>query len=98
MRARINPVRSVTKKQKVAAREYLQQESRGVVRRIFKLFCVVLHDELGIGKVRYSRVLGKVTKMCEEKNNDPVFWSHVDMAVKQIGLDFQNEDYDAMGE
>lgn len=102
MRARINPARSVTKKQKAAVKEYIQQELRqqqkGSTRRIFKLFCVALHEEYGFGKKRLSNVLHNVTKVCEEKRDDPVFWTHIDRAIEQIGLEFPQEDYEAMGE
>lgn len=102
MRARIKPTYAVTKKQKEAVKEYIKQEMRveqvGSTRRVFKLFCVALHDEYGFGKGRLSKVLGKVSTVCDEKRDDPVFWSHVDRAIEQIGLDFIKEDYDAMGE
>lgn len=102
MRARIKPVHSVTKKQKAAVKEYVKEELRvqqmGSIRRVFKLFCVALHDEYGFGKYRLSNVLENVTTVCESKRNDPVFWTHVDRAIEQIGLEFQKEDYEAMGE
>lgn len=102
MRARIKPVYSVNKKQKDAVKEYVQQELRlqhiGSTRRIFKLFCVALHDEYGFGKSRLSNVLCKVTTVCEEKKDDPVFWTHVDRAIEQIGLEFPKEDYALLGE
>ena len=102
MRARIKPANAVTKKQKEAAREYIKQElyvqQVGVTRRVFKLFCVALHDEYGFGKQRLSNVLSNVSTVCEEKKDDPVFWTHVDKVIEQIGLEFQKEDYDMMGE
>ena len=100
MRARVKPVHAVTNKQKAAVKEYLRQEIRqqhaGTTRRIFKLFCVALHEEYGFGKGRLSNVLGKVTAVCQEKDNDPVFWTHMDRAIEQIGLDFPKEDYNAL--
>ena len=102
VRARIKPANTVTKKQKAAVKEYLQQEVRqqqvGSTRRVFKLFCVALHDEYGFGKGRLTKVLGKVTTVCEEKRDDPVFWTHIDRAIEQIGLEFPKEDYEEMGE
>lgn len=102
MKARIKPVHSVTKKQKEAVKEYIKQEMQtqqiGGTRRVFKLFCVALHDEYGFGKGRLSNVLSRVSTVCEEKNDDPVFWTHVDRAIEQIGLNFPKEDYEAMGE
>ena len=102
MRARIKPVHSVSKKQKAAVSEYIKEELRvqqaGSVRRVFKLFCVALHDEYGFGKDRLTNVLGKVSAVCDSKQKDPVFWTHVDRAIEQIGLEFRKEDYKAMGE
>lgn len=59
---------------------------------------MALHNEYGFGKGRLTNVLEKVTTVCEDKRNDPVFWSHMDRAIEQIGLEFQKEDYDALGE
>ncbi len=102
MRARIKPVYTVSKKQKEAVQEYIKKEMQvqefGSIRRVFKLFCVALHDEYGFGKGRLSNVLGKVNTVCEEKKDDPVFWTHVDRVIEQIGLDFTKENYAAMGE
>ena len=102
MRARIKPIHSVSKRQQAAVHEYVQQELRtqqvGSARRVFKLFCVALNEEYGFGKFRLSKVLSKVTSVCEEKNNDPIFWTHVDKVIEQIGLEFIKEDYKAMGE
>jgi hypothetical protein len=102
MRARIKPIHTVSKRQKAAVNEYVQQELRvqqvGSTRRVFKLFCVALNEQYGFGKKRLSNVLGRVTAVCEEKKNDPVFWTHVDRVIEQIGLEFQKEDYKAIGE
>lgn len=102
MKARINPIHRVTQKQKDAVKEYLKHEIRtqqiGSTRRVFKLFCVALHEEYGFGKDRLSNVLGKVSTLCEEKRDDPVFWTHVDKVMEQIGLEFIKEDYETMGE
>lgn len=102
MKARIKPAHFVTKKQKAVMQEYVQEELRaqhaGSVRRVFKLFCVALHDEYGFGKERLTNVLGKVSAVCDSKQKDPVFWTHVDRAIEQIGLEFSKEDYKAMGE
>lgn len=103
MKARIKPVYSVNKKQKEAVKEYIQEEMKvqqaGVTRRVFKLWCASLNKTYGLGKGRLSVVLGDVSKLCEEKENDPVFWAHIDkLVIEQIGLDFIREDYEAMGE
>ena len=100
MKAWIKP--SVNKKQKEAVKEYIKEELKlqqvGSTRRVFKLFCVALHEEYGFGKGRLSNLLGKINMVCDEKKNDPVFWSHMDKVIEQIGLDFPKEDYESMGE
>ena len=100
MKAWINP--SVNKKQKEAVKEYIKEELKlqqiGSTRRVFKLFCVALHDEYGFGKGRLGILLSKISAVCDEKKNDPVFWSHMDKVIEQIGLDFPQEDYESMGE
>lgn len=102
MKARIKPTYSVTKKQKETVKEYIKEELRvqqiGSTRRVFKLFCVALHDEYGFGKGRLAILLSKISTVCDEKKNDPVFWSHMDKVIEQIGLDFPKEDYESMGE
>lgn len=103
MKAWIKPVHSVTKKQKQAVNEYIKEElreqQRGVTRRIFKLFCASLHKKYGFSKGRLPVVLADVSALCDEKANDPVFWAHIDkLVIDQIGLNFQREDYEAMGE
>lgn len=102
MKAWIKPANSVTKKQKEAVKEYIKEEMKvqqvGSTRRVFKLFCVALHEEYGFGKGRLSKVLGTVSAVCDEKKDDPVFWTHMDRVIEQIGLDFPQEDYESIGE
>ena len=102
MWARIKPADITTKKEKEAIRQYvaeeLEKQKNDTMRRLFKLFCAAIHEEHGHGKYRLSRTLEKVTCFCSERENDPVFWSHIDKLMEQIGLEFQKEDYEEMGE
>jgi hypothetical protein len=102
MWARIKPADITTKKQKEAIRQYvseeLEKQKSDTMRRLFKLFCASIHEEHGHGKYRLSRTLEKVTGFCNERENDPVFWAHIDKLMEQIGLEFQKEDYEEMGE
>lgn len=69
-----------------------------MTRRVFKLFCVALHNEFGFGLQRLSKLLLAVSKQIEKSKSDEVFWYHIDRELKAIGLDFPNENYEVMDE
>ena len=76
-----------------------QKQSKDMANRFFKLFCVCLNQEFGFGKYRLSRVLQAVNNLSAEREQDEIFWSHIDrIVIEQIGLDFVKEDYDRMDE
>lgn len=81
-------------KQRVA--EHYEKQGEEITRRIFKLFCVALHDEFGFGLQRLSKLLQAVSKLIEKSKTDEVFWFHTDRDLKAIGLDFPPEDYEVM--
>jgi hypothetical protein len=100
VRARIKPRDLVTNKQKKVIAEFLEEEhtkkSEGNMRRILKVFCLVLNEDHGFGKGRLPKVIQKVSRISEDREKDEVFWQHVDMRMKQLGLDFEPEDYNEM--
>lgn len=108
MKARIPAAHRISKRQKKAAveiaRKYADERiievQRAYAHRIFKLFAWALHNNESDpwGKVRIGRLIADVDRLCEEKNQDPVFWQHLDQCMQQIGLDFAPEDYDKMEE
>ena len=83
-------------KQRVA--EHYEKHGEEITRRIFKLFCVALHDVFGFGLQRLSKLLLAVSKLIEQSRKDEVFWFHIDRELKAIGLDFPDEDYEVMDE
>lgn len=76
-----------------------QKQSNDMAQRVFKLFCVALHQTFGFGKYRLSRQLQAVNELSTEREQDEIFWTHVDrIVIEYIGLDFPREDYDKMDE
>lgn len=98
MKSRLMP----NSKQRDVVRKYVREELRKqqneTTRRMFKMLCLVLNEEYGFGKERLARVFGRVEELCDVKDNDPVFWSHVDKRMKQIGMEFVEENYDELDE
>lgn len=100
MRARLKANGITNKAQKRAVRELVAEEHRkqseGNVRRTVKLLCVALHEEFGFGAIRCGRLVARVNALAEERKTDPVYWAHVDRVMAQMGLKFENEDYNAV--
>lgn len=78
--------------------QHFEIESGNHTRRLFKLFCVALHQEFGFSKDRLSRTIAKVEEISSKREHDEVFWAHIDRYCKSIGLDFPDEDYERMDE
>ena len=76
--------------------EEFKRQANDMTRRHFKLFCVALHQAFGFGKDRFAKVMEKVEEIGSEREQDEVFWSHIDNYCKHIGFDFPDEDYDKM--
>lgn len=74
----------------------IERQTKDLSRRLFKLFCIALNQEYGFGKDRLLKVIKTVNDLSSYRETDEVFWSHVDERVKQLGLQFQTEDYQQM--
>lgn len=100
MKARLNPASVISKAQRKAVNQVLQDElnrqQKLVMRRFFKLMCVSLSEDFGFGKERLMRVIDRISKVSAEHANDEIFWVHVDRRIEQLGLEFSKEDYDEM--
>lgn len=100
MTAHIKPADKLTNKQKEAINEYTAEEIKrqgaDVMRRLFKLVCVSLHEQFGFGAERCSRLIKEVSDLAEKHPKDEVFWSHVDQVMKQMGMEFIPENYEEM--
>ena len=97
MRARI-PIDKRTKKQ--SSKRLRQKYKNGNLRQhsaFFKLFCYVLHNDYGFLRRCYD-VIGKVSELIKEQDEDPIFCEHLDRAViNQLGLPFSREKTDLDG-
>ena len=79
------------------AKEYKRQGEE-MSRRIFKLFCVALNDKFGFGEVRLKKLIDAVNELGKERDEDEVFWSHIDRYLKKINMQFEEENYEVMDE
>lgn len=99
LKARVNPIDLMTTRQKRALREKVneiaedtvQKKETRSVRRWMKLLLLALNQEFGFGAARLNRMLSAINRITEEERKDPVFWTHADMRLKQLGLDFPEE-------
>lgn len=95
MKARIIPKHNVSKKEKQRLKEHLQYQTKNIMRKYFKLLCVVLNDDFGFGYKRLMKVIDELSELSEKHQTDEVFWEHIDKRViEQIGLQFEYEDYE----
>ena len=77
--------------------EHFKEQSNEMTRRIMKIFCVALNQEYGFGKDRLMKLIAKVEELSTEREQDEVFWSHVDRYVNEhIGMAFDEENYERM--
>ena len=98
MKARYKASGITSKQQKEAIRnlvaDELKRQRETGTRRMFKLICLSLNKEFGFGKDRLRRLGAMVNRLTAEHENDEIYWTHVDGALEQIGLKFENEEYD----
>lgn len=87
MKARIPKTITLTKKQ-------WENQINEHLRRWIKLTCVVLNREFGLGHDRLAKFLGSISKMSGEKEQDEIYWKHVDdIVIKELKLSFDKENY-----
>lgn len=60
--------------------------------------CVVLNKYFGFGKTRLTELVQHIGELSKERNDDEVFWTHIDRYLESIGLDFPKENYEKMDE
>lgn len=98
MRARIPAESKVSNKTRMVIRELVAKEhekaKHDTTRRIMKIFCVTLNDAFGFGKGRLSLLVNKVYEITNEHADDEIFWARVDRKLHQIGMDFQDEEWE----
>ena len=100
MKSIIKPADRLSNKQKADieayAKQVIQDECKAKQRRIMKIVCVALHEKFGFGRDRLTVMLKEVGDISETRNDDEVFWYHVDREMKALKLDFEPEDYERM--
>lgn len=98
MRARLSLTHKLTKQQQSDIKEFCSQEMRRQekehTRRMIKIFCIALHEQFGFGTERCLKVLAAIDKLSDIRNQDEVFWYHIDRELNAMGLDFEPEDYE----
>lgn len=75
-RRRVDP--KMQERIKNEVKEEFTRQSNDMAQRVFKLFCVALHQTFGFGKYRLSRLLQAVNELSNEREQDEIFWTHVD--------------------
>lgn len=80
------------------AEERIKNEQLGMTRRIYKMFCIALNEGEGFGKDRLRRICMKVEEIAEYRKDDEVYWAHIDQRLHQLGLNFEDENYDEVDE
>ena len=100
MKSRIKLQDKISNKQKADIRKYcaneMRKQQKEYTRRMIKTFCVVMNKEFKFGAGRCLKALAKIEELSYQRDNDEVFWTHIDKALEQIGLTFPPEDYDEM--
>lgn len=98
MKARIPAANRVSTKQKAAIREVvaaeLEKGKQDTTRRIMKMYCAVLNEQFGFGQQRLFKLVAKVLEMLNEHADDEIFWARMDRKLHQIGMDFQDEEWE----
>lgn len=82
---------------KALVKDEMRKQGYEMSRRYLKLFAFILNEHFGFGKNRLDKIVDCFNGLCEEKADDPVFWQHLDKRMHEIGLAFDDEDYDSLG-
>lgn len=105
MRVKISTWDSLSKKQRAEIDEYIKirgvevyrEEAKGNLRRYYKLLAVSLNKKFGFGKKRIIEVFEYISKLSKDRDNDPVFWSHIDkMVIDQLNINLPKENYNEL--
>ncbi len=64
------------------------------MRRILKVICYVLYNDFGFGKKKLARVINSANDTMADMTSNEVIWDSIDRKLRDIGLEFENEDYE----
>ena len=94
MKSYIRP--RVTSRQREAIRaeaeKRVQAEPEQIVRRYMKLTCIALNEQFGFGQRRLEALMAEIIRMSDISETDEEFWTHVDRRIRQLGLEFLEEE------
>lgn len=105
MRVRISAWDNLTGKQRKELDNYIktkgldvyQEEAEGNFRRYYKLLAVSLNKKFGFGKKRIIEVFDYISEISKERDNDPVFWTHIDkIVIDQLDINLPKENYNEL--
>nr|DAS13050.1 MAG TPA: hypothetical protein [Caudoviricetes sp.] len=74
------------------AKKSVQTEKEAIVRQYMKLTCIALNERLGFGQKRLEVLMAEIIRMSDISETDEEFWTHVDRRIRQLGLEFLEED------
>jgi len=97
MRSRLPAVNRITNSQRKALVEFAEKEieerTQDRIRKILKLMCYTLNREYGYGKHRLTTTCLGIEKISLEKDDDEVFWAHIDrVVIDELGMEFDREE------
>lgn len=99
MKARIPPSRQMKREAYRLTMDYIEKERNKVMRRFFKLFMCVMHEEFGFGVRRLNRLVNRVNELTAQGENNPIFWKEIDHTViDYMGIPFDYEKTDIDGD
>lgn len=99
MKARYTPpvssdVRRMTKLVQKEVEEAAKREQDRAISRVIKLACLALNQNFGFGLVRLERFLDAIFKGSNDTVSKPEEWYRIDEKLREIGLEFEDEDLD----
>jgi hypothetical protein len=81
------------------AMEIYNEEALGLMRRCHKIMAVGLNEVFGFGKARIIKLFDRTSNLAQTRKDDEIFWEHIDdIAIKQIGIEFERENYTELEE
>lgn len=72
----------------------IAEEEAAYMRRVLKVICYVLYNDFGFGIKRLAKVINSANDTMADMKNHEVIWDSIDRKLRDIGLEFENEDYE----
>lgn len=84
----------ITNKEIAMAKEYMAKLEPIYMRRILKVVCYVLYNEFNFGIGRLGKVIDSANETMADMSSNEVIWDSIDRKLRDIGLEFEDEDYE----